>query len=142
MNFSEVKVASPQGIPLNGSGPAIFTEQASCFAVQVPVGFLKNWKDRSGAAGTQKVHVWLLRRDGTTVPPAARPFIFAMRTAGDFAKDYQFHSFSKVPAKDLASVVLCCHGRMYCHEIKKLEPDQRETERAIRSAPNELDTPL
>ena len=117
MNCAELKIVSPQGIPLNGSGPAIFTEQSSCFSVQVPMGFLKNWRDRNGA---EEVQVWLLRHDGTMVPQVARPFVFAYGTAGDYARDYQFYSFPKVPADELASVVVCCHGRLYCHEIKKL----------------------
>jgi hypothetical protein len=116
MNCAELKVVSPQGIQLNGSGPAIFTEQSSCFSVQVPMGFLKNWKDRNGA---EEVQVWLLRRDGTMVPQVARPFIFALGTAGDYARDYQFYSFPKVAADELASVVVCYHGRLYCHEIQK-----------------------
>jgi hypothetical protein len=117
MNCLEVKVVSPQGIPLNGSGPAIFTEQSACFSVQVPIGFLKNWRDRNSAG---QVQVWLLKHDGTIVPEAGRPFVFAVGTAGDYARDYQFHSFSKVPATELASVIVNCHGKLYCHEIKKL----------------------
>jgi len=117
MNCAQVKVVSPQGIPLNGSGPAIFTEQSSCFSVQVPMGFLKNWKARNGA---EEVQVWLLRRDGTIVPEVGRPFVFAVGTAGDYARDYRFYSFFKVPPGELASVVVSCHGRLYCHEIKKL----------------------
>jgi hypothetical protein len=117
MNCVQEKVVSPQGIPLNGSGPAIFTEQSSCFSVQVPMGFLKNWKDRNGA---EEVDVWLLRRDGTMIPQVVRPFVFAVGTVGDYARDYQFYSFPKVPPDELASVVVCCHGRLYCHEIKKL----------------------
>lgn len=116
MNCVEEKVVSPQGIPLNGSGPAIFTEQSACFSVQVPIGFLKNWRDRNGAG---QVQVWLLKRDGTIVPQAARPFVFAVGTAGDYARDYQFYSFPKVPADELASVIVSYHGKLYCHEIKK-----------------------
>lgn len=114
--FEQRKVVSPQGIPLNGTGPAIFTEQSSCFSVQVPIGFLKNWKNRRSADEAQ---VWLLRRDGTVAPQIAKPFIFAVGTAGDYATDYQFYAFPKLPADELASVVVCYHGRMYCHEIKK-----------------------
>ncbi|MGH7939849.1 MAG: hypothetical protein ACREFR_02100 [Limisphaerales bacterium] len=115
MNCLEVKVVSPQEIALNGSGPAIFTEQLSCFSVRVPVGFLKNWKERNG---NREAQVWLLKRDGTMVPRTAPPFLFAVGAAGDHARDYQFHSFSKVLADELASVVVCYHGRLYCHEIQ------------------------
>jgi hypothetical protein len=117
MNCVEEKVVSPQGIPLNGSGPAIFTEQSSCFSVQVPMGFLKNWKDRNDGG---QVQVWLLRRDGTIVPQVGRPFVFAVGTAGDYARDYQFYSFPKVSPDELASVIVNYHGRLYCHEIKKV----------------------
>lgn len=113
---ANAKIVSPQGIPLNGAGPAMFHEQTSCFSVQVPMGFLKNWKERKHAKTAQ---VWLLKTDGTMVPPCARPFVFSMGTLGDHATDYQFHTFPKVPADDLASVVVSCGGRLYCHEIRK-----------------------
>jgi hypothetical protein len=118
MNFSEVKVVSPQGIRLNGSGPAIFREQSSCYSVQVPMGFLKNWRERRDADVPQ---VWLLRTDGTVVPQIAEPFVFSQGTPGDHATDYQLYTFPKVPVHELASIVVNCHGRLYCHEIKKLE---------------------
>ena len=117
MNFSEVKVVSPQGIRLNGSGPAIFREQSSCYSVQVPMGFLKNWRERRGADVPQ---VWLLRTDGTMVPQIAEPFIFSQGTPGDHATDYLLYTFPKVPVHELASIVVSCHGRLYGHEIKKL----------------------
>jgi hypothetical protein len=120
MNFSEAKVVSPQGIRLNGSGPAIFREQSSCYSVQVPIGFLKNWRERSEADVPQ---VWLLRMDGTTVPQIAEPFVFSQGEWGDYARDYQFYTFPKVSVDELASVVVSCHGRLYCHEIKKSGED-------------------
>lgn len=116
MNCVKAKVVSPQGIPLNGSGPAIFSEQSSCLSVHVPLGFLKNWRLRGFGDQTQ---VWLLRRDGTMVPQLAAPFVFALGTAGNHATDYQFFSFSRIPADELASVVVSFHGRLYCHEIRK-----------------------
>jgi hypothetical protein len=116
MSSSKAKIVSPQGILLNGAGPAFFQEQSSCFSVQVPMGFLKNWKERKGRKAAQ---VWLLKTDGTQVPQCARPFVFSMGTLGDHATDYQFHAFHKVPAGDLASVVVSFNGRLYCHEIRK-----------------------
>lgn len=109
------KIVSPQGISLNGDGAAIFREQSSCYSVQVPMGFLKNWKERkdSGAA-----NVWLLRNDGTMVPQCARPFVFSQGTFGDYATDYQFYTFPKVPVDELAGVVVSFNGRLYCHEIQ------------------------
>jgi hypothetical protein len=117
MNLLEVKVVSPQGIRLNGSGPAIFREQEACYSVQVPVGFLKNWRERRGSDAPQ---VWLLRADGTMVPQIAEPFVFSQRAWGDDATDYQLYTFPKVSVHELASIVVSCHGRLYCHEIKKL----------------------
>jgi hypothetical protein len=116
MSSSNAKIVSPQGIQLNGAGPAIFREQSACFSVQVPMGFLKNWKERKDAGTAQ---VWLLKTDGTQVPQCARPFVFSMGTFGDHATDYQFHSFPKVPVAELASVVVSFNGRLYCHEIRK-----------------------
>jgi hypothetical protein len=117
MNLSDMKVVSPQGIRLNGSGPAIFREQSSCYSVQVPIGFLKNWRERRDADVPQ---VWLLRTDGTMVPQIAEPFIFSQGMLGDHATDYQLYTFPKVSVNELASVVVSCHGRLYCHEIKKM----------------------
>lgn len=117
VNLSANKIISPQGIQLNGSGPAVFREQASCFSVQVPVGFLKHWKRRKGTSGVQ---VWLLRADGTMVPQIALPFVFSIGSPGDSAMEYQFYEFPKVPESELASVVVNCNGRLYCHEIKRV----------------------
>jgi hypothetical protein len=114
---SNAKIVSPQGIQLNGAGPAIFQEQSSCFSVQVPMGFLKNWKERKNSRTAQ---VWLLKTDGTVVPQCVRPFVFSMGTLGDHATDYQFHAFPKVPVGELASVVVSFNGRLYCYEIRKL----------------------
>jgi hypothetical protein len=116
VNLSNVKIVSPQGIQLNGSGPAIFREQSSCFSVQVPMGFLKNWKERKD---TDPIQVWLLRADGTQVPQCAEPFVFSIGTFGEHAKDYQFYTFPKVPEDELASVIVSYNGRLYCHEIRK-----------------------
>lgn len=124
MSLPDVKLVSPQSIRLNGSGPAIFREQASCYSVQVPIGFLKNWRERRGADMAQ---VWLLRTDGTMVSQMAEPFVFSQGTLGDYATDYRFYTFAKVPIADLASVVVSCHGRVYCHEIRKrgeMVPDE------------------
>ena len=115
-NLSNLKIVSPQGIPLNGSGPAIFRKQESCFSVQVPMGFLKNWKDRKD---TDAVQVWLLKTDGTQVPQCAAPFVFSIGTLGEHARDYQFYTFPKIQEDELASVIVSYHGRLYCHEIKK-----------------------
>lgn len=116
MSLSDVKLVSPQGIRLNGSGPAIFREQAACYSVQVPIGFLKNWRERREADMAQ---VWLLRTDGTAIPQIAEPFVFSQGTLGDYVTDYLFCTFPKVPVAELASVVVNCRGRLYCHEIKK-----------------------
>lgn len=125
MSLSDIKLVSPQGIRLNGSGPAIFREQTSCYSVQVPIGFLKNWRTRCDADVPQ---VWLLRTDGTMVPQIAEPFIFSQGTLGDYATDYQLYTFPKVPVAELASLVVSCHGRLYCHEIKKMgEPISTST---------------
>lgn len=121
MNLADIKIVSPQGISLNGCGPAIFTEQSSCFSVQVPMGFLKNWKERSNKDVAQ---VWLLRKDGTLVPQIAEPFVYSLGTFGDYATDYQFYTFPKVVADELASVVVNCNGRLYCHELKKMANSQ------------------
>jgi hypothetical protein len=115
-NLSEIKVISPQGIRLNGSGPAVFREQESCYSVQVPMGFLQNWKMRREEDVPQ---VWLLRMDGTIVPQVAEPFVFSQGKLGDYATDYQLYTFPKVPVCELASIVVICLGRLYCHEIKK-----------------------
>jgi hypothetical protein len=111
-----VKIVSPQGIRLNGSGHAIFQQQSSCFSVQIPMGFLKNWKERKDADLAQ---VWLLRADGTIVPQCAEPFTFSVGAPGECATDYQFYSFPKVSESELASVVISYNGRLYCHEIKR-----------------------
>jgi hypothetical protein len=116
MNLSGVKLLSPQSIRLNGAGPAIFREQASCYSVQVPIGFLKNWRERRESDVAQ---VWLLRMDGTAVPQIGEPFIFSQGTLGDFATDYWLYTFPKIPVAELASLVVNCHGRLYCHEVKK-----------------------
>jgi hypothetical protein len=117
VNLSNAKIVSPQYVQLNGSGPAIFREQSSCFSVQVPIGFLKNWKERKD---TDVVQVWLLRADGTQVPQCAEPFVFSIGTFGEHAKDYQFYTFPKVPEDELASVIVSYNGRLYCHEIRKV----------------------
>jgi hypothetical protein len=116
VNLSNAKIVSPQGIQLNGSGPAIFREQSSCFSVQVPIGLLKNWKERKHA---DTVQVWLLRADGTQVPQCTEPFVFSVRTFGEHAKDYKLYTFPKVPEDELASVIVSYNGRLYCHEITK-----------------------
>jgi hypothetical protein len=116
MNLASVKIVSPQGIQLNGSGPAIFREQSSCFSIQVPMGFLKNWKDRKDVDAVQ---VWLLRADGTQVPQCAEPFVFSIGTLGEHARDYQFYTFPNVPENELASIIVSYNGRLYCHEIRK-----------------------
>lgn len=118
VNLFEAKVVSPQGIPLNGSGSAIFMEQSSCFSVQVPVGFLRDWRERGG---DNDVQVWLLKRDGTSVPQCAEPFVFSVGTLGEPATDYQFYAFPKVSADELASVIVSCRGKLYCREIRKAE---------------------
>lgn len=45
MDSPNAKIVSPQGISLNGFGDAFLREQTSCLSVQIPMGFLKNWKD-------------------------------------------------------------------------------------------------
>ncbi|HXB60157.1 MAG TPA: hypothetical protein VNU95_11355 [Candidatus Acidoferrales bacterium] len=115
-NSSSAKIVSPQGIQLNRAGPAIFQEQSACFSVQVPMGFLKNWKERKY---TKAVQVWLLKNDGTIVPQCARPFVFSIGTFGEHARDYQFYTFPKVPKEELASIIVSYNGRLYCHEIRK-----------------------
>jgi hypothetical protein len=115
-SLSNAKIVSPQRIQLNGAGPAIFQEQSSCFSVQIPIGFLKNWKERKDAEAAQ---VWLLKTDGTLVPQCARPFVFSMGALGEDARDYQFNAFTKVPEEELASVIVSYDGRLYCHEIRK-----------------------
>jgi len=117
VNLHDARIVSPQGIPLNGSGPAIFREQSSCFSVQVPMGFLKNWRERND---TNTIQVWLLKMDGTVVPQVAKPFIYSLGTVGDYATDYQFYTFPKVPANELASVVVSYNGKLHCHEIQTL----------------------
>jgi hypothetical protein len=117
VNVSDAKIVSPQGIQLNGSGPAVFREQSSCFSVLVPMGFLKNWRERSDATAAR---VWLLRIDGTSVPQLDPPFVFSLGAPGDYATDYQFYRFVKVPRKELAAVVVSYHGKLYCHEIEKM----------------------
>ncbi len=81
------------------------------------MGFLKNWRKRKPAEAAQ---VWLLRTDGTQIPQCAAPFVFSIGTFGDYARDYQFYTFPKVPENELASVVVSFNGRLYCHEIKKV----------------------
>jgi hypothetical protein len=80
------------------------------------MGFLKNWRERNGADTAQ---VWLLRKDGTSVPQSAEPFVFSLGELGDYATDYQFYTFPKVPENELASVILSHHGKVFCHEIKR-----------------------
>lgn len=116
VNLLEAKIVNPQEIPLNGSGAAIFQEQSSCLSVLVPMGLLRHWKKRKGADTAQ---VWLLRMDGTQVPQCAQPFVFSMGMPGDYARDYQFHTFPKIPPDELASIVVSFQGRLYCHQIRK-----------------------
>lgn len=117
VNLSDAKMISSHGIQLNGSGPAIFREQSSCFSVLVPMGFLKNWRERNDSTAAR---VWLLKTDGSTVPQLDPPFIFSLGSWGDYATDYQFYRFAKVPKKELAAVVVSYHGKLYCHEIEKI----------------------
>ena len=81
------------------------------------MGFLKSWKERKD---TKAAQVWLLKTDGTQVPHCARPFVFSVGALGDHATDYQFHAFPKVPVGELAGVVVSFNGRLYCHEIRKI----------------------
>ena len=64
-------------------------------------------------------HVWLLKNDGTTVPQSARPFVFSHGKPGEFATDYQFYTFPKVPEDELAGIIVSYDGKLYCHEIKR-----------------------
>ena len=47
-------------------------------------------------------------------------FIFSLGAPGDYATDYQFYRFAKVPKKELAALVVSYHGKLYCHEIEKI----------------------
>ena len=89
------------------------------------MGFLKNWKERNDANAIQ---VWLLKMDGTVAPQVAKPFVFSRGTAGNYATDYQFYTFPKVPVNELASVVVSYNGKLHCHEIQTLIKSQRAPE--------------
>jgi len=107
-----VKIVSPQvSVDLPKLGHAIFREQASGFSLQVPIGFRENG-NRTDTNRTD-LQVWLLRTDGTVIPPLGNPSLIILDST-----EYRFYEFSKVPADELSGVVASLNGKFYCREIE------------------------
>jgi hypothetical protein len=57
--------------------------------------------------------VWLLRADGTVIPPLGNPSLIILNST-----KYQFYEFPKVPADELSGVVASLNGTFYGREIE------------------------
>jgi hypothetical protein len=118
-NLSVAKIVSPQGsIDLPKLGHAIFTEQASNFFLQVPIGSRKNGEPMSNSSDLD-LQVWLLKTDGTSISQSKSPSEVSIGGMGDYSTDYMIFQFSKVPIDELSGVVASMSGKLYCHEIEK-----------------------
>jgi len=120
-NLSAVKIVSPQiSVDLPKLGQAVFREQSSNLSLQVPIGFRKNGEQLTATnSNTLDLQVWLLKSDGTSIPQLNKPNEETIGSIGDYSTDYMFYEFQKVPANELAGVVVSMNGKFYCHEIEK-----------------------
>lgn len=119
-NLPDLKIVSPQeSVYLPGLGSATFSKQSSRFSLQVPVGFRKDG-EKFSASTTNAVNVeaWLLKTDGAGVPQSAKPSMMTFGTIADYSTDYLFYEFLKVPASELAGVVVRSNGKFYSHQIE------------------------
>ena len=121
MNLSVAKIANPQGsVDLPKLGHAIFTEQASNFFLQVPIGSRRNGeKLPESNSNTLNLQVWVLKMDGSSIPQLDKPSVISIGSIGDYSTDYMLYQFPKVPVSELSGVVVCLNGKLYCHEIEK-----------------------
>lgn len=119
-NLPDAKIVSPQeSVSLPGLGSAFFRKQSAELSLQVPVGFRKDGKKISPSnTNIPNVQAWLLKTDGTAVPQSAKPSMMTLGGIADYSTDYLFYEFSKVPANELAGVVVSLNGKMYCHQIE------------------------
>lgn len=118
-NFSAAKVVSPQAsVALPKLGQAIFKEQSSSFSLQVPIGGRKSGDPMSNPSKLD-LQAWLLKTDGTSILPLGSPSEISIGGIGFYSSDYMFYEFPKVPANELASVVVSINGKLYRHEIEK-----------------------
>jgi hypothetical protein len=118
-DLSVSKIVNPQGsVDLQKIGQAIFREQSSGFSLQVPIGSRKNSEPMSNSRNLD-LQVWLLKTNGTTIFPSGRPSELSIGGIGFYSTDYMLYEFSKVPANELAGIVISINGRLYCNEIEK-----------------------
>ncbi len=111
--------------PQESAGHSFFRKQSSGFSLQVPIGSEKGGRTMQGSiTNTANVQAWLLKNDGTAVPQLERPSVISIGGVADYSNDYLFFDFSKVPASELAGVVVNKNGKFYCHaiEMKGREP--------------------
>jgi hypothetical protein len=118
-NLSGVKIVNPQGsVDLPILGQAIFREQSTNFSLQVPVGSRKIGEPMSNSSNLD-LQVWLLKTNGTSIRQLNKPSEGSIGSIGDYSTDYMFYEFQKVPANELAGIVVSMNGKLYCHEIEK-----------------------
>ena len=117
-NLPEMQIANPQeSVHLPRLGSAIFRKQSSGFSLQIPIAFRKG-NENILASNTNKIQAWLLKTDGTAVPQSSKPSMMNLGSIGDYSTDYLFYMFSKVPANELAGVVVSLNGKLYCRQIE------------------------
>ncbi len=113
-NSPDIKIVSPQDL-----GFATFREQTSSLSLQIPVAFGKDGEQTSDAdAYTSKTQAWILKTDGTIVPQLSQPSMITIGDMGNYETHYLFYDFAKVPANELAGVVISRNGKFYCRQIE------------------------
>jgi|GEM_PF-3337904 len=98
-----------------GFGRVLMSEQPAVYAVQLPMGKPAE-EGAASDANSLDPQVWLLKTDGTTVPARARPTHVGIGMAGRVTH-YMMYTFDKVPADELAGIVVRAGGKLFCEEI-------------------------
>jgi len=105
-----------------GYGPAVFSDQPTLYLVQLPVATGKISEEHSEPdVDSFGLQVWLLKTDGTSIPQRGKPNMVGIGNAGWYT-DSMIYTFDKVPANELAGIVLRVKGKLYCQEIETKVP--------------------
>jgi hypothetical protein len=98
-------------------GPVIMSEELQLDEVSLTVGGGSSFKpypapDVSGLG----LQVWLLKKDGTSVPQLNKPYLIGIGNAG-WDTDYMIYAFKKIPSSELAGIVVQVKGTLYSEAI-------------------------
>ena len=100
--------------------------QSASFVVWVRGSFQDSPKGPDVLGGL-RLQIWLLRTDGTSVPPAGKPALMRFVQSEPVSwprgkpryQDSMMYIFGDVPTRDLDGIVVRVEGKLYCFKITK-----------------------